>query len=79
MFDLAGRDEPGDPLLFQAGYTLVWVGWEFDVPDRDGHMKLYAPVIKGITGPVRSEIMVDRRATTASLSRSRADSVRGRR
>src|SRR5579872_304401 len=31
MFDLAGRDEPGDPLLFQSGYTLVWVGWEFDV------------------------------------------------
>ena len=30
-------------------------------------MKLYAPVIRGITGPVRSEIIVDRRATTASL------------
>ncbi len=67
MFDLAGRDEPGDPLLFQAGYTLVWVGWEFDVQDRT-HMKLYAPVIHNITGPVRSEIMMDRRGTTASLA-----------
>ena len=47
----------GDPLLFESGYTLVWVGWEFDVPDRHGMMKLYAPVIQGITGPVRSEIM----------------------
>ena len=66
MFDLATRDDAGDPLLFEDGYTLVWVGWEFDVPDRT-HMKLYAPVIGGITGPVRSEIMVDRRVTSASL------------
>ena len=53
MFDLAqGRElrtpaDLGDPLLFEAGYTLVWVGWEFDVPDRTGMMKLYAPVIAG--------------------------------
>ncbi len=68
MFDLAGRgDADGDSLLFEAGYTLVWVGWEFDVPDRTG-MKLYAPEIRGITGPVRSEIIVDRRATSASLA-----------
>jgi len=68
MFDLAqGRDDLGDRLLFEAGYTLVWVGWEFDVPDRTG-MKLYAPVIQGITGPVRSEIIMDRRSTTASLA-----------
>src|SRR5580698_5949424 len=68
MFDLAqGRDDLGDRLLFEAGYTLVWVGWEFDVPDRTG-MKLYAPVIQGITGPVRSEIIMDRRATSASLA-----------
>jgi Alpha/beta hydrolase domain len=72
MFDLAqGRElrtaaDLGDPLLFEAGYTLVWVGWEFDVPDRTA-MKLYAPVIRGLTGPVRSEIIVDRRSTTASL------------
>lgn len=67
MFDLAGREDQGDPLLFRDGYTLVWVGWEFDVPDRT-HMKLYAPVIQGVTGPVRSEIMVDRPATSASLA-----------
>ncbi len=73
MFDLAGSAPPrtaadiGDPLLFQAGYTLVWVGWEFDVPDET-NMKLYAPVIRGITGPVRAEIIVDKRETTASLA-----------
>lgn len=68
MFDLGGRDSQGDHLLFDAGYTLVWVGWEFDVPDRAGILKLYAPVIRGITGPVRSEILVDHPATKASLA-----------
>jgi hypothetical protein len=67
MFDLAGRNEPGDALLFEQGFTLVWIGWEFDIPDRDGLLKLYAPVIKGIKGVVRSEITVDRRATSESL------------
>ena len=67
MFDLAARDDAGDSMLFKDGYTLVWVGWEFDVPDRT-HMKLYAPVIHGITGPVRSEVIVDHPATKASLA-----------
>jgi hypothetical protein len=66
MFNLSGRNEAGDGLLFESGFTLVWVGWEFDVPDRT-NMKLYAPVLKGITGPVRSEIIVDKPTTTASL------------
>ena len=68
MFNLGGRDSQPDHLLFDAGYTLVWVGWEFDVPDRAGILKLYAPVLRGITGPVRSEILVDRRTTSASLA-----------
>src|SRR5271154_4853840 len=58
MFDV------GDSLLFESGYTLVWVGWEFDVPRG---LKLYAPVVKGLTGVVRSEIVMDKRATSASL------------
>jgi hypothetical protein len=68
MFDMtASRSATdfGDPLLFDQGFTLVWIGWEFDVPD--GALKLYAPVIKGITGVVRSEITVDRAATSESL------------
>src|ERR1700726_2833738 len=28
MFDLAQEQGLGDPLLFESGYTLVWVGWE---------------------------------------------------
>ena len=30
MFDLAGRGDVGDSLLFDQGSTLVWIGWEFE-------------------------------------------------
>ncbi|MGA3185805.1 MAG: alpha/beta hydrolase domain-containing protein [Bryobacteraceae bacterium] len=61
MFDV------GDSLLFEQGFTMVWIGWEFDIPDREGALKLYAPVIKGITGVVRSEIVVDKESKSESL------------
>ncbi len=70
MFDMPltrSATDFGDPLLFEQGFTMVWIGWEFDIPNREGLLKLYAPVIKGITGVVRSEIMVDKLATSASL------------
>ncbi len=73
MFDLAAGGELrtprdfGDPMLFESGYTLVWVGWEFDIPNQAGLMHLYAPVIKGITGPVRSQIVTQKRETSVSL------------
>ena len=68
MFDLASANDPyGDKLLFDQGYTLVWIGWEWDVPQNPDLIKLYAPVIRGLTGTVRSEIVVDRKVTSASL------------
>lgn len=73
-FDLAtGAADPrtesefGDGFLLDEGYTLVWLGWEFDVPPGAGALRLYAPVAKAITGLVRAEITVDRRETRRSL------------
>jgi hypothetical protein len=64
----AGPDhEYGDGFLLEQGYTLVWLGWEFDVPPGNGALRLYAPVAKGISGLVRSEITVDHRETRQSL------------
>jgi len=73
MFDLGGKPDPrtpedlGDPLLFEQGYTLAWVGWEWDVPERPGMIRLDAPKIPGITGLVRSEIVQSQRTNRASL------------
>jgi alpha/beta hydrolase family protein len=46
----------GDGFLMRQGYTLVWVGWQFDIPRRNGLMALDAPLAsdqgKPITGRV---------------------------
>ena len=69
----AGANDPktaaqfGDGFLMEQGYTLVWLGWQFDAPKDPQLMRLYAPVAKGITGLVRSEILVDRMVTSYSL------------
>ncbi len=53
----------GDDFLLQQGFTLVWVGWEFDVPMRPGLLRAYLPVATDhggpITGVVRSEWIGD--------------------
>src|SRR5712692_2567479 len=62
----AGSDEFGDGFLFEQGFTLVLVGWEWDIPEGRG-LKLHAPVAKQVTGPVLAEIMVDKKSTSESL------------
>jgi len=52
--------EYGDGFLLRQGYTVAWVGWEFDVADHGENLKLYAPVAhhpggKEIRGFVRSD------------------------
>ncbi|MEP7367865.1 MAG: alpha/beta hydrolase domain-containing protein [Acidobacteriota bacterium] len=55
--------EYGDGLLYEQGYTLVWVGWQFDVPDSAELLRLYAPIATNngapITGLVRSEYVAN--------------------
>lgn len=58
--------EFADGFLLEQGYTLAWLGWQFDVPD--GRLRAYLPVAKGVTGLVRSEITVETKATVQSLA-----------
>ena len=79
MFNLASGNgvEPrtkadfGDGFLMERGFTLVWIGWEFDVPPSDSLVHLYTPVATNhgqtITGLVRSEWEGDKRVETISL------------
>src|SRR5579871_1769934 len=64
-------DVAGDNFLLEHGFTLVWVGWEFDVPPTGDLLRLYAPVAtengKPIVGLVRSEWVGDKRVTTIPL------------
>ena len=66
------EEEMGDGLLLNNGFTLLWLGWQFDPPDRDGLMRLFTPVatdgLASIEGLVRSEIIVQERAFDWSLA-----------
>jgi hypothetical protein len=54
--DPASEADFGDGFLMRQGYTLVWVGWQFDIPERGGLMALHAPPTldhgKPVTGRV---------------------------
>ena len=60
--DPTSEAELGDGFLMRRGLTLVWVGWQFDVRNDAGLMRLYAPIArdgtKAITGLIRSDFMV---------------------
>ncbi len=58
----------GDGFLLQAGYTLVWLGWQWDPPELPGRMRVYPPKAQGIRGPVRSDFVVTKRVTSQMLS-----------
>ncbi len=62
----------GDGLLFTQGLTVIWVGWQWDVPDRDGLLRLHVPFASRpdgpITGLVRSDWTVDEDAAVLPLS-----------
>ena len=68
------RDERhfGDGFLMQEGYTLLWLGWQFDPPQRDELLRLDTPVAtmdgKPIRGLVRSDFVVTDRTPTHSLA-----------
>lgn len=57
----------GDAWLFRQGYTYAALGWQWDVPDHPGHLRLYAPVAhdgtKSITGLLRDDFTPVAKAT----------------
>ncbi len=64
--------EMGDGFLMNQGFTLLWVGWQFDPPGREGLVRVYPPIAtdngKPIVGIVRSEVIVARAAFDVSLA-----------
>ena len=58
----------GDGFLLRQGYTLVWVGWEFDVPPA--LLGIEAPAARvGGPSPLRVDFIRDEASPTASLQR----------
>jgi hypothetical protein len=69
-------DDPsafGDALLLRLGLTVIWIGWQFDVPDQPGALRLHVPRARHadgspITGLVRSDWTVDFPAASLALA-----------
>src|SRR5258706_11143749 len=64
--------EFGDGALMRQGFTLLWMGWQWDVPERPGTMRMEMPVAtesgRRITGLVRGNFILNERANTASVA-----------
>ncbi len=47
-FNQAGGGDPyGDGFLMNRGYTIVWIGWEFDVPATPEAIRIEVPLADG--------------------------------
>ncbi|MCS6952168.1 MAG: alpha/beta hydrolase domain-containing protein [Bryobacterales bacterium] len=78
MFQRAASLDPrepedfGDSFLLERGFTLAWLGWQWDVPEEPLLMRLYAPTAREghrpIRGLVRSEHIPDRPVRSFSLA-----------
>jgi alpha/beta hydrolase family protein len=62
----------GDGALMLQGFTLLWLGWQWDVPERPGTMRMEMPIAtengRRITGIVRGNFILNERAETASVA-----------
>src|SRR6185369_1440049 len=63
----------GDGFLMEQGFTLLWVGWQFDGPQRPGLLRVNVPVAheadgRPIKGLVRSDFVGDGRTTVMPLA-----------
>jgi hypothetical protein len=63
----------GDGFLMKQGFTLLWVGWQFDVPQRAGLMRVYTPTATENGRPIRGVIRSDFVPTEKEFDHSLAD------
>jgi hypothetical protein len=70
--DPASGTELGDAWLLRRGFTFASLGWQWDVADHPGNLRLYAPVAHGaggkaITGLLRDDFTLNEPATEVPL------------
>jgi Alpha/beta hydrolase domain len=66
--------EFGDGFLLEQGFTLLWVGWQFDPPRREGLVRVYPPIAREADGrPIQGLVRSDFVPVTATTQASLAD------
>ena len=72
--DPRGPADFGDAWLMEQGFSIAWMGWQWDVPERPGLLRLRAPIAtsggRPIEGLVRSVVIVGERKDEAPLGDS---------
>jgi hypothetical protein len=66
--DPATEADLGDGFLTKEGYTLVWVGWQFDVQRRNNLMGVEVPRATGVSATVRAEFTPNDRNPEATVT-----------
>lgn len=66
--DPTAPEDFGNGFLMRHGFTVAWVGWQHDVPRRDGLMALDVPRARGVSGLVRSEFRPNLAAAVLPLA-----------
>jgi hypothetical protein len=76
LVDGGGSSDPngevGDGFLLREGYTIAWLGWQFDLADEGEKVRLIAPVAhdaggKEIRGLVRSDFTLSQKTDDMPL------------
>jgi hypothetical protein len=76
VFDAAGAgfaaDAQGNGFLLNQGYTMVWSGWQGDIPQSGtgGAMGTSFPALDTVTGKSRDEFVLDNTTNPATLTLS---------
>lgn len=71
-------DPSRDSFPFVRGYTLAWLGWQFDVRDEAGRLKFDAPVAKGVRGKVRSDFIVETKTAEHTIGHFISGTIGGK-
>jgi len=66
--DPTSREDFGNGFLMRHGYTVAWIGWQPDVPRRDGMMAMTVPRAPGISERVRCEFRPNARVDVLPLA-----------
>jgi len=66
--DPRAAEDFGDGFLLEQGFTLVWAGWQFDIPEIKGSVQIEVPRVDGVSGIVRAEFVPSEKVTRFELA-----------
>ncbi len=72
-FDVPNDNSTGIDFLINRGYTLLFLGWQFDVPKSDILLKAYVPNLSSDNGIVEGIVRSDFQVQELSYSHSLGD------